>query len=35
MLVHLKNRDIAFMVVFRAPLEKLLTCREQMGWTFA
>jgi predicted dithiol-disulfide oxidoreductase (DUF899 family) len=32
--VHLQNHDIAFWTISRAPLEKLLSYRERMGWTF-
>ncbi|MGV6872216.1 DUF899 domain-containing protein [Pseudochelatococcus sp. B33] len=32
--VHLENHDVAFAVVSRAPIEKLLAYRRRMGWTF-
>lgn len=32
--VHLHQRDINFVAVSRAPLEKLLAFRERMGWSF-
>lgn len=32
--VHLKHRDISFVVVSRAPLPKLQAYRERMGWSF-
>ncbi len=32
--VHLKNHDVAFTAVSRAPLDKLLAYRQRMGWTF-
>jgi predicted dithiol-disulfide oxidoreductase (DUF899 family) len=32
--VHLAQRDAAFVVVSRAPLEKLAAYRERMGWRF-
>ena len=31
---HLAARDVAFAVISRAPLEKLLAYRKRMGWTF-
>lgn len=31
---HLKARDVAFAVVSRAPLEKLLAYRQRMNWRF-
>ena len=34
MYVHLRNHDVAFTAVSRAPLAKLLAYRERMGWTF-
>jgi predicted dithiol-disulfide oxidoreductase (DUF899 family) len=32
--VHLEHRDASFVVVSRAPLEKLEAYRERMGWRF-
>jgi predicted dithiol-disulfide oxidoreductase (DUF899 family) len=32
--VHLENRDVSFVAVSRAPLERLLAYRERMGWSF-
>ena len=32
--VHLANHDVAFYVVSRAPLPKLLAYRRRMGWSF-
>lgn len=32
--IHLENRDVSFVAVSRAPLERLLAYRERMGWTF-
>jgi predicted dithiol-disulfide oxidoreductase (DUF899 family) len=32
--IHLAHRDISFVVISRAPLEKLETYRQRMGWTF-
>jgi predicted dithiol-disulfide oxidoreductase (DUF899 family) len=32
--VHLENHDVAFSAVSRAPLAKLQTYRQRMGWTF-
>ena len=32
--VHLANRDTAFVVVSRAPYEKLQAFKKRMGWTF-
>ncbi len=32
--LHLQNHDVAFTAVSRAPLEKLLACRDRMGWGF-
>jgi predicted dithiol-disulfide oxidoreductase (DUF899 family) len=32
--VHLKQRDVSMVTVSRAPLEKLLSFRKRMGWTF-
>jgi predicted dithiol-disulfide oxidoreductase (DUF899 family) len=32
--VHLRNHDVAFTAVSRAPLAKLLAYRERMGWSF-
>lgn len=33
-LVHLRARDVTMICVSRAPIEKLLAYREQMGWSF-
>jgi predicted dithiol-disulfide oxidoreductase (DUF899 family) len=33
-LVHLAHRDVAFVVVSRAPYDKLAAYRRRMGWTF-
>src|SRR5881398_80965 len=32
--LHLQNHEVAFTAVSRAPLEKLLTYRDRMGWNF-
>jgi predicted dithiol-disulfide oxidoreductase (DUF899 family) len=32
--VHLRNHDVAFTAVSRAPLDKLLAYRRRMGWSF-
>ena len=32
--VHLENHDVAFSAVSRAPLAKLQTYKQRMGWTF-
>jgi predicted dithiol-disulfide oxidoreductase (DUF899 family) len=32
--VHLRHRDVSFVAVSRAPLEKIRRFRERMGWTF-
>lgn len=32
--VHLRHRDVTFMAVSRAPLEKLEAFRRRMGWSF-
>jgi predicted dithiol-disulfide oxidoreductase (DUF899 family) len=32
--VHLENRDVSFVAVSRAPLEKLSAYRRRMGWSF-
>jgi predicted dithiol-disulfide oxidoreductase (DUF899 family) len=32
--LHLQNHDVAFTAVSRAPLEKLLSYRDRMGWSF-
>ncbi len=32
--VHLENHDVAFSAVSRAPLSKLQTFRQKMGWSF-
>ena len=34
MIPHLEARDVAFAVVSRAPLQKLLAYRARMGWAF-
>ncbi|RED54385.1 DUF899 domain-containing protein [Aestuariispira insulae] len=34
LIVHLAARDIAFVVVSEAPMEKILPFKERMGWTF-
>lgn len=34
MLVHLSHRDVTFVTISRAPLEKLLAFRRRMGWSF-
>lgn len=34
MIPHLDARDVAFAVISRGPLEKLLAYRKRMGWTF-
>jgi predicted dithiol-disulfide oxidoreductase (DUF899 family) len=34
MLAHLRQRDVSFVAVSRAPLPKLLAFRERMGWSF-
>ncbi len=31
---HLKARDVTMTAVSRAPLEKLLACKQRMGWSF-
>ena len=31
---HIENRDVSFVAVSRAPLERLLAYRERMGWSF-
>ena len=33
-LVHLEQRDVSFVCVSRAPLEKLLAYKQRMGWRF-
>jgi len=33
-IVHLNHRDVTFVVVSRAPLDKLEAYRERMGWRF-
>jgi predicted dithiol-disulfide oxidoreductase (DUF899 family) len=33
-LPHLNNRDVTFMAISRAPLEKLQAYKRRMGWTF-
>jgi predicted dithiol-disulfide oxidoreductase (DUF899 family) len=32
--IHLRQRDVSMVTVSRAPLEKLLSFRKRMGWTF-
>ncbi len=32
--VHLAHRDVTFLAVSRAPLDRLLAYRSRMGWTF-
>ena len=32
--IHLNARDVSFVAISRAPLEKLLAYRERMGWSF-
>jgi predicted dithiol-disulfide oxidoreductase (DUF899 family) len=32
--VHLRNHDVAFTAVSRAPIDKLLAYRKRMGWEF-
>ena len=32
--IHLAHRDISFVVISRAPYEKLAAYRERMGWRF-
>ena len=32
--IHLEARDVSFVAISRAPLEKLLAYRERMGWGF-
>lgn len=32
--IHLAHRDISFLAISRAPLEKLETYRRRMGWSF-
>jgi predicted dithiol-disulfide oxidoreductase (DUF899 family) len=32
--VHLENHDVAFVMVSRAPLEKIQEYRKRMGWSF-
>ncbi len=34
MIPHLAARDVAFAVISRGPLDKLLAYRERMGWSF-
>ena len=34
MLVHLNHRDVTFVTVSRAPLEKLQAFKQRMGWEF-
>lgn len=34
LIVHLQQRDVAMVTVARAPLDKLMTFRERMGWNF-
>jgi predicted dithiol-disulfide oxidoreductase (DUF899 family) len=33
-IIHLRQRDVSMVAVSRAPLEKLLSFRKRMGWTF-
>jgi predicted dithiol-disulfide oxidoreductase (DUF899 family) len=33
-IVHLKHRDVSMVTISRAPLEKLLSFKKRMGWTF-
>jgi predicted dithiol-disulfide oxidoreductase (DUF899 family) len=33
--IHLAQRDVTFVAVSRAPLDRLLAYRERMGWSFA
>ena len=32
--IHLKHRDVSFVAISRAPLEKLEAFRKRMGWSF-
>jgi predicted dithiol-disulfide oxidoreductase (DUF899 family) len=32
--LHLQNHDVAFTAISRAPLEKLVSYRDRMGWNF-
>jgi predicted dithiol-disulfide oxidoreductase (DUF899 family) len=32
--IHIENRDVSFVAVSRAPLERLLAYRDRMGWSF-
>src|SRR5213082_1781516 len=32
--VHLAHRDVTFLAVSRAPLDRLMAYRSRMGWTF-
>lgn len=34
MIQHLNQRDVSFVAVSRAPVDKLLTYRDRMGWSF-
>ncbi|MEM7250585.1 MAG: DUF899 family protein [Pseudomonadota bacterium] len=34
MIAHMNQRDTQFVVVSRAPIERLLAYRQRMGWTF-
>jgi predicted dithiol-disulfide oxidoreductase (DUF899 family) len=34
MLVHLDHRDVSFVVISRAPLDKITAFRKRMGWQF-
>ncbi|MDJ0958593.1 MAG: thioredoxin family protein [Arenicellales bacterium] len=34
MIVHLNHRDVSFVVVSRAPIEKLNAFKQRMGWDF-
>ena len=33
-IVHLRHRDVSMVTISRAPLEKLLSFKKRMGWTF-
>ncbi|MEM7099157.1 MAG: DUF899 domain-containing protein [Pseudomonadota bacterium] len=35
MIIHMEQRDISFVAVSRAPVEKLQAYRDRMGWDFA
>lgn len=32
--VHLRHRDVSFVTISRAPLTKIQSCQERMGWNF-